>query len=164
MAEMICRLKTGTTGKASKTYDQLVYGVVSPASAAYRLLSLPSPTVKNYQRNTVYRYSITAPSANAVVITSQSFGLIGGRWSGPQLAIFSDASFTNQIDTWAVDDNYGQHHENLSDRTTLKGSLVIPASQTRYLMLTVNIGTPADDFSVNVQHPSLPAVKLTEAY
>ena len=159
-AEMIYRLSAGVTNKASRTYDQLS-GAAVLFVQTYQILPLPSFSVKNYARNVVYRYTITAPRDKDMVITNQSFGLIGGRWSGPQLAIFSDASFTNQIDTWALDDNYGNHAENLSDMTILNGSLTIPASQTRYLELTVNIGTPADINTVTVKHPMLDQVVLS---
>jgi hypothetical protein len=118
--------------------------VSKTASAHYAMLALPFPAVKNYERNVVYRYTITAPAGQNVILNNQSFGLVGSRWSQPQLSIFSDASLTQEIDTWSSEDNYGNHHETLDDMTTLQGSLIIPGSQTRYLQLTVNVGTPVD--------------------
>ena len=112
----------------------------------------------------MYRYAITAPSTKSITINSQSFGIAGGRWGGPQLGIFSDASFSKQVDTWASDDNWTVHSESLDDMTTLKGSLIIPSGQTRYLQLTVNIGTPADAASVSVKQSFLQVVTLNVMY
>ena len=106
--------------------------------------------IKNYSRNTMYLYSITAPSYRSALINSQTIAMDGGRWSGPQLAIYSDASLSNQIDTWASDDNWTD-----KTSTTLRGSLTIPAGQTRYFLLTANIGTPSDFATVRVKHQFL---------
>ena len=150
MAEMVWRLKVGMIDKPSRTYEQL------SSDASYKLLSLPSYTVKNYARNIVYRYAITAPSTNAVVITNQSFTFSGGRWQGPQIAIYNSSSYNNQIDTWASDDNWTG-----GDTAVLKGNLVTPASQTRYRVVTVDIGTPADmGFTVSAKHSNLDEVVL----
>lgn len=158
MAEMIYRLQTNVTNKPSRTYEELVSGVESSAPQ-YRLLPLSSQTINNYARNIVYRYAITAPSTQAAVITSQTFSIRGGRWQGPQLRIYDQPSFTNQIDTWASDDNW-----TASDTAILRGNLTIPAGQTRYVDLTVDIGTPADmGFSVEVKHESLGSVLLSGA-
>ncbi len=155
MAEIIYRLRAHVTTKPSKTYEDFTTADAS-ALTRYTLLSLPSYAVKNYDRNTVYRYSITAPSTGDIVIKTQTFTLDGGRWSGPQLRIFSDTSHANQLDTWEADDNW-----TTTNSTTLHGTFVIPSSQTRYFELNVNIGIPADrGFTVTAKQEFLAQITL----
>ena len=60
------------------------------------------------------------------------------------------------IDTWASDDNW-----TAADAMTLNGSLNIPAGETRFIELSVDVGTPADmGFTVSVKHPLLARVTL----
>lgn len=158
MAEILYRLREGITTKSSKTYDQFVFQDEENDTVQYQLLPSPQRFIKNDERNAVYRYAITAPQANDIVITRQTFSISGARWLGPQLAIFDDASWSNQIDTWASDDNW-----TIADTAILRGWLTIPAGQTRYVLLTVSIGTPGDmGFSVRVKHETLPEVILTD--
>lgn len=158
MAEIIYRLREKITNQPSLEYEEIgPWKTDQSDQEAYTLIDLPTHTIKNYALNTVYRYAITAPTLKKIVINGQSFAINGGRWTGPQLGIFSDASFTGQIDTWASDDNW-----TFTDTAALKGSLAIPRGETRYLQLTVTIGTPADmGFLVKVQHPLLREVTLT---
>jgi S-layer homology domain len=158
MAEIIYRLKAKVTTKPSKTYEQFAGHNQPAAEAWYQLQPLPSYAVKNNAGNVVYRYAITAPADQDVTITNQTFTIEGGRWTGPQLAIFKNGFYNasvNQIDTWAEDDNWTEDNS-----ATLRGTLTIPAGQTRYLSLSVSVNTPADGFTVTVTHPKLGTVTL----
>lgn len=126
----------------------------------YGMLNPPAAAIANYSRNTVYRYTVTAPPKEGVTITNQAFGLVGGRWSAPQLEFFSDAGFANLVTIWESIDSYDHHRETLDDATTLQGTLIVPAGKTRYIQLTVKVGTPADSSSLRVKHFALPSVSL----
>src|SRR5204863_250136 len=108
--------------------------------------------------NIVYRYSVTAPAGQNVIVGDQLFYLQNGRWDSPQLAIYSDSGFSNLTDTWNADPEDNSTNGNSA---TLRGSLTIPAGQTVYFELSMFLGAPSQQYNVYVQNTHLPQVTLT---
>lgn len=157
MAEMIYRLKTNNVSKPSKSYEEIARGGAYN-NVHYEFIS-SSEYVTNYDSNLVLAYSITAPRNADAEINGQSFMVEGGRWSNARLHISSVASYSDAIDTWTSDDDWTE-----SSQALFSDTLSIPAGQTRYLRLIVDIGTPADQAVITVKHSQLPLVTLPVKY
>ncbi len=154
-----------TIGAVSKTITrgemaEMISSLESPlAGAVYQLEPLPVKTLRNWARNIVYTYSITAPATNDILLNREAFSVGGTRWTNPELEICKDSACQEVVDTWTSTDNWTE-----SNLAVLRSGsdLPLPRNTTMYLRLSVQISSTASGMiSLTVAHEGLDPVILT---
>lgn len=148
------------TYKAETYYDaaKLCQSELSAMEPLYTNLPLSSYKLINIQRNTVLKYSITAPSEKNVTRHSENFTVTGTRWSHPVLRMCEDAECKTVLQTSESDDDWTE-----SNSATFREWFVIPAGTTRYFDLSFSINSNADmGTSITTSHEKLGSVTLKD--
>lgn len=112
----------------------------------YAKESLAGTRITNLATNTIFRYSISAPTKGYVALKEEKFVLNGPRWTTPVLTVL-DASGT-QINQFTNNVNWTEGSDvvfNLTD-------LLIPAGETYSFELKVRVNSPASCFGFETSH------------
>lgn len=156
LAEMIYRLEEGITTKPYRKYDELSFGNVVDEDPTFDRIPLHSKALRKGERNTVYAYSVTAPTDGSITYRSQWWqlsGYPGGvQWSQPQLDFYSDSARSRKLASWTSDDNWN----NSSGIFFLTGAVPVTAGETLYVELSVHVESLWKcGYSLNVLHSPL---------